>query len=86
MAKNNFLEKAGASHDKEKQHARGKVNGAAVKRDVQTPTGDERTTMLISLTTSQKKELQMLAVEQGASAAALVRDALISAGYITAKE
>ena len=79
-----FLGKAESSERKAKQRMRGKKT-VAVKRDEQTPQGSERTTMLISLTVDQKEELQIRALKEKTSAAALVRDALIEVGYISPK-
>ena len=86
MKKNFVGAKRERSEKQAKSDIRERENGSASDRDIQTPRGEERTTMLISMTSAQKIELQTRALQEGVSAAALVRDALISAGYITAKE
>ena len=82
MADNNFFENTQKAEQITKQAMNGANNGSAIRYSDDTPQGEDRVTLLISLTKADKLTLQQKALAEGVSAAELVRRALREAGMI----
>ena len=76
MADTGFFERTEKAEQVAKQHMRGRQDGPAIRYDDETPQGQDRGTMVISISKTDKMKLKIAAAERGKSVAALVREAL----------